>query len=102
MFTGADLYLPAQYSVSQMNTRINDTQKQIGAKKKAKEDATDLVKQKADLEKEKKAISDSAAEKDLLLKKKLKTIGNFVHDSVPVENNEVSGRVSNFTWMIRS
>ncbi|EPE34040.1 Class II aaRS and biotin synthetase [Glarea lozoyensis ATCC 20868] len=77
-----------QYSVSQMNTRINDTQKQIGARKKAKEDAADLVAQKAELEKEKKAISESAAEKDLLLKKKLKTIGNFVHDSVPVENNE--------------
>ncbi|KAG9232986.1 hypothetical protein BJ875DRAFT_505664 [Amylocarpus encephaloides] len=77
-----------QYSVSQINTRINDTKKQIGAKKKAKENADDLLKQKIELEKESKAIIESAAEKDLLLKKKMKTIGNIVHDSVPVENNE--------------
>ena len=28
--------------------------------------------------------------KDEVLQKKLKTIGNYVHDSVPVSNNEVS------------
>ena len=41
------------------------------------------------LEKEKKVLEDSAAEKDALLQKKIKTIGNYVHDSVPISNNEV-------------
>lgn len=50
-----------------------------------------MLKQKVDLEKEKKATADSAAEKDVLLKKKLKTIGNIVHESVPVHNDEVCG-----------
>ena len=34
-------------------------------------------------------LEESAAEKDVLLQKKVKTIGNYVHDSVPVSNNEV-------------
>ena len=45
--------------------------------------------QKVELEKEKKGLVESAAEKDATLKKKIGTIGNIVHDSVPVNNNEV-------------
>lgn len=45
--------------------------------------------QKVELEKEKKGLIESAAEKDITLKKKLGTIGNIVHDSVPVSNDEV-------------
>lgn len=68
---------------------MNEVQKQIGAKKKAKENADDLLKQKAELAKEKKDLDDSANEKDIALRKKMNTIGNIVHDSVPVNNNEV-------------
>lgn len=82
-------YFAAQYSATQINTKINDTQKQIGAKKKAKENADELLQQKAELEKEKKALIESAAEKDVTLKKKLGTIGNIVHDSVPMSMDEV-------------
>ncbi|KAH6684385.1 seryl-tRNA synthetase-like protein [Halenospora varia] len=77
-----------QYEVSQTNTKINEIQKQIGAKKKAKENADDLLKQKLELEKVKKSFIESAAEKDVLLKKKLGTIGNIVHESVPINDNE--------------
>lgn len=45
--------------------------------------------QKVEFEKEKKALIESAAEKELTLKKKLGTIGNIVHDSVPINNDEV-------------
>lgn len=45
--------------------------------------------QKLDLEKEKKAKIELAGEKDVALKKKIATIGNIVHESVPVHNNEV-------------
>lgn len=45
--------------------------------------------QKIDLEKEKKALEESAAAKEVALKKKIGTIGNIVHDSVPIDNNEV-------------
>lgn len=72
-----------------MNAKINDVQKQIGKKKKAKEDADDLIQEKAKLDAEKKALIDSAAEKEVALNKKLKTIGNIIHATVPVEQDEV-------------
>ncbi|EFY91507.1 putative serine-tRNA ligase, cytosolic [Metarhizium acridum CQMa 102] len=86
-----------QYSATQVNSKINDVQKQIGAKKKAKEDADELLKQKGELEKKKKALVESAVEKDALLKAKIKTVGNYVHDSVPVSNNEDNNVVER-TW----
>ena len=55
----------------------------------AKEDASELLQKKATLEKEKKVLEDSAAEKDSILQRKIGSIGNYVHDSVPVDNNEV-------------
>jgi len=79
----------AQYSATQINTKINDIQKQIGVKRKAKENADELMAQKVEFEKEKKSLIESAAEKEVTLKKKLGTIGNLVHDSVPVNNDEV-------------
>jgi seryl-tRNA synthetase len=97
----------AQYSATQINTKINDVQKQIGVKRKAKENADELMQQKADLEKEKKGLIEAAAEKEIVLKKKLGTIGNIVHDSVPVNNDEVKygtrdmvcGIVKLITWV---
>ena len=55
----------------------------------AKEDATELLEKKVALEREKKVLEESAAEKGALLQKNVKTIGNYVHDSVPISNNEV-------------
>ena len=75
--------------MTQIKTKINEIQKQIGVKRKAKENADDLMKQKVELEKEKKSLIESAAEKEVTLKKKIGTIGNIVHDSVPVNNDEV-------------
>jgi seryl-tRNA synthetase len=72
-----------------MNAKINDVQKQIGKKKKAKEDADDLIQEKTKLDAEKKALIDSAAEKEVALNRKLKTIGNIIHETVPVEQDEV-------------
>lgn len=86
-----------QYSATQINSKINETQKQIGVKRKAKENADDLISQKVDLEKEKKALIESAAEKDVVLKKKIITIGNIVHDSVPISDNEDNNTLQR-TW----
>lgn len=48
--------------------------------------------QKGQLEKEKKDMEDKAAEIEKIRDMKLKSIGNYVHESVPVENNEVCAR----------
>ncbi|KAI6355872.1 hypothetical protein MCOR25_008078 [Pyricularia grisea] len=82
-----------QYAATQMNAQINDVQKKIGAKKKAKEDASEFLQEKIALEKAKKELIDSAAEKQKLLDKKLTTIGNIVHDSVPVSDNEDNNEI---------
>lgn len=57
-----------------------------------KKDASDLLQQKADLEKEKKQVEDEAVEKEKLRDRKVKLIGNYVHESVPLNDNEVSGK----------
>ena len=67
----------------------------IGCKKadqrsdQAKENADILLKQKAELEKEMKSFEDLVPPKENALQKKLKSIGNYVHDSVPISDNEV-------------
>ena len=78
------------YGATQIGSRINDTQKDIGKKKKAKEDAEDLLKQKEALQKEKAAQEALAAKKLQVLHLKAKTVGNYVHESVPISNDEVS------------
>ena len=58
----------------------------------AKEDASELLQKKAEMEKEKKVLEESASEKEAALQKKIKTIGNYVHDSVPISKNEVRSK----------
>lgn len=50
-----------------------------------------MLKIKGDLEDDKKKIEEAALTKELALQRKIKTIGNYVHDSVPISNNEVRG-----------
>ena len=78
------------YGATQIGSKINDTQKEIGKKKKAKEDASDLLKQKESLQKDKAAQEVLAAEKLQALHLKAKTVGNYVHESVPISDDEVN------------
>ena len=55
----------------------------------AKENADDLLQKKADMGKEQKELEVLGEQKDEALQKKLKSIGNYVHDSVPISDNEV-------------
>jgi len=79
-----------RYDIDQTKAEINKIQKEISEFKKAKEDAktTELIPKKLELEKkipqweqELKAIEDER-------EKALKVIGNIVHASVPVSDNE--------------
>ncbi|KAI9881371.1 MAG: Cytosolic seryl-tRNA synthetase [Pleopsidium flavum] len=81
-------YLPPElaltrpkYEASQIGTKINANQKEIGLKKRAQEDASELLLKKADLDKAKKVLEESALEKEAALQRKIRTIGNYVHDS---------------------
>ena len=76
------------YAAMQFGTKINEIQKQIGQKKKAKENADDLLKEKEELTIKKKAQEETAAQKFKVLSQKAKSVGNYVHESVPVSNTE--------------
>lgn len=59
-------------------------------KKKAKENADELLEKKKELEEKKRLQEAKATEKEIALNKKAKSIGNYVHESVPISDNEVS------------
>ena len=54
-----------------------------------KEDASELLQQKAELERQTKEATEIAVAKEAERDRKIKTIGNYVHDSVPISDNEV-------------
>ncbi|KAJ5540638.1 Serine--tRNA ligase cytoplasmic [Penicillium pulvis] len=87
----------ARYAVTQIGSELNALMKQIGMKKKNKEDASDLLSQKTDVDKRKKQAEDAALAKELERDRKIRTIGNYVHDSVPLSNNEDDNQVIR-TW----
>ncbi|KKK15969.1 hypothetical protein P175DRAFT_0504437 [Aspergillus ochraceoroseus IBT 24754] len=87
----------ARYEVSQINSQINGLLKDIGKKKKNKEDASNLLEEKVALEKRRKAAEELAVEKETLRDRKIKTIGNYVHESVPVSDNEDNNAIVR-TW----
>lgn len=86
-----------QYEATQIGSKMNAVQKEIGMKKKAKENADDLLKEKDELQAKKKAQEDLANEKLQALHSKIKRIGNYVHDSVPISDNEDNNEVIR-TW----
>ncbi|KAG0174069.1 Cytosolic seryl-tRNA synthetase [Apophysomyces sp. BC1034] len=86
-------WVKVQFQSEQKNKEINAIQKEIGKKFKAKEDASELVKQKEQLQKEKEDFIAKAKESEISWKAKLGSIGNIVHASVPTsmdeDNNEI-------------
>ncbi|KAK7424856.1 Cytosolic seryl-tRNA synthetase [Neonectria magnoliae] len=87
----------AQYEVTQIGTQINGVQKEIGLKKRAKEDATELLQKKEDLTQKKKAQEEVAATKNAELRAKARTVGNYVHESVPISESEDNNEIIR-TW----
>lgn len=69
----------------------------MGQKKKAKENADDLLAEMAKLKDQKKAKEEEANEKLAKLNRKVKTVGNYVHADVPVSNTEDDNAVVK-TW----
>lgn len=48
------------------------------------------MEEKSTLDKSKKDAEEHAVQKEAQRDRKIRTIGNYVHESVPVSNNEVS------------
>ncbi|ORZ06011.1 seryl-tRNA synthetase [Absidia repens] len=86
-------WVKTQFNSDQKNKEINAVQKEIGKKYKAKEDASELVAKKSQLQNEKDALLVEAKEEESVWKTKLATLGNIVHTSVPTSMNEDNNEV---------
>ncbi|GAA6047385.1 hypothetical protein JCM3770_001278 [Rhodotorula araucariae] len=93
-----------QFEVQQLQKEVNKLQKEIGIKMKltghgnppasqAKENADELKAQKADLDKQIAGLNAKAQEQETTMRKKGNNIGNIVHESVPVSDNEDNNEV---------
>lgn len=88
-------FRPVRYSVDQLNKEINQVQKEIGLKMKAKESAEELIAQKNAFTKERDEAKQQLDAKEIERDTKIILIGNLVHDSVPRSKDEV-GAYSRF------
>ncbi|KAI0813178.1 seryl-tRNA synthetase [Xylaria sp. FL0064] len=92
-----ELHRTTQYAATQINAEIKTVQTNITARKKKGEAIDDLLAQKDEITQRRVAQEAAAAE---LLKKldvKLKTVGNYVHSTVPVSTTEDDNAVIR-TW----
>ncbi|KAK9380107.1 uncharacterized protein V2V93DRAFT_371664 [Kockiozyma suomiensis] len=78
-----------RFELDEINKAQNKIQKEIGLKFKAKEDASELVKQKDELIAKKAELAKKEQEADTQLRNKVNSVGNIVHESVPVSQDEV-------------
>ncbi|OBA27470.1 serine-tRNA ligase [Hanseniaspora valbyensis NRRL Y-1626] len=88
-----------KFQLDEANKEINKLQKQIGLSYKNKTDCTDLLKQKDELTANKKAIIDKEQAADIALKNKINLVGNIVHKTVVVSNDEEKDNDLVKTWI---
>lgn len=77
-----------EFQVNQLNKEVNAVKKSIGEKYKKKEDAAELLAQKAEVEEKIKQTQQARDDKEKERNQKLINIGNLVHESVPVAVDE--------------
>lgn len=77
------IWTKLRFEADASRNRINAIQKEITAKKKAKEDAEGLVREKSRVEADAMAANHLADAAESQLRKMAVQIGNLVHDSVP-------------------
>ncbi|XP_024373250.1 serine--tRNA ligase isoform X2 [Physcomitrium patens] len=86
-----------QYEVDNIRKEVNKVQDGIKKKKMAKEDTAELLVEKSKLEEAKIAKEKETAECKVAMEASLRLVGNLVHDSVPIDNNEDNNLVVR-TW----
>lgn len=89
----------ATYSYEHGRRDLNAVNKEIGNRKKAdpKDACADLVSKTAEIKKRLQSLETQAAEAASTRDHLLKGIGNIVHDSIPVSNDEANNKVLR-TW----
>ncbi|KAG8778691.1 Cytosolic seryl-tRNA synthetase, partial [Serendipita sp. 398] len=81
-------WVKESFKLDQINKSINAVQKDITAKKKAKEDASEFMEKKLALDEEKKEQINVVKESEVKMKIVASTVGNLLYKDVPVSDNE--------------
>lgn len=81
-------WVSMDYEVNQLSKEINAVQKNIGLKKKAKENADELVAQKKELDGLKEKKLKESKEHEIAMRIKASNVGNLVGQNVPVSLTE--------------
>ncbi|BBN20049.1 seryl-tRNA synthetase [Marchantia polymorpha subsp. ruderalis] len=81
------------FELEQVQKRRNAISKEVGKLKAAKKDASELIEQGLNLLKERTEKEAEEAQAKEAVDTKLRLIGNLVHDSVPIDNNEDNNQV---------
>jgi len=90
-------WIKAKFAVDEKRKEVNKVQKEITEKKKAskgKDECKDLVKKKDGFEADLKGLEGAADELEQKRDAKLNAIGNVLHDSVPVFQDEKDNEVT--------
>lgn len=86
-----------QFQLDQLRKDFNKANKEVAQKKIAKQDATEEIAKVKSVDEAIKSKVGEVEEKRLAVDARLKSIGNLVHDSVPVDNDEDKNQVVR-TW----
>ena len=82
-----------RFDLDALNKEQNKVQKAIGAKFKAKEDASELLKEKDAIAAKKAELTIKEQEADQAVRNKVNLVGNIVHESVVVSNDEENNEI---------
>ncbi|KAJ7637578.1 hypothetical protein DFH06DRAFT_1218541 [Mycena polygramma] len=81
-------WVKMDFDAAHAKKEVNDVQKQISAKKKAKEPADDLVATKKELDAKVEAMRKEAKEFEVKMRQKASLVGNIVGKDVPISVTE--------------
>ncbi|KAI0316233.1 serine-tRNA ligase [Amylostereum chailletii] len=81
-------WVKLDFEANNLSKQVNAVQKQIGAKKKAKENADDLVAEKKALDAQVDAKRKEAREFEQTMRQKASTVGNLISKGVPISMTE--------------
>ncbi|KZT54485.1 serine-tRNA ligase [Calocera cornea HHB12733] len=90
-------WVKMDFEVNQMSKKTNAIQKDITAKRKAKENAEELIADKSKLDAEIAGAKKKVAEAEAAMRAKAATVGNLVYKDVPVSDDEDNNGIVR-TW----
>lgn len=90
-------WVKTRFDLDELNKKLNKLQKEIGLKFKSKGDASELLAEKEKVTQEKKDLTDKEQAEDKALRGKVSQVGNIVHPSVVVSNDEENNELVR-TW----